>query len=141
MRTSIGGHGFSVDLGSEWTIMDGGRDPSLQRDHGVYLRHCGGLQLHVRGYGSEAGNADALRALLADQNWASAPFDEVVTVGDMTVVSALFKMLPPWDVVLEGFVTDGRKIANFAMPGPHEAVAGARAAAETLARSVRFETT
>jgi hypothetical protein len=139
MRISIAGHGCSVDLGDEWVVCERWSDPSRQRDHGVYLRHRDGLQMHVRGAGSAPGSVDALRAVLSEQNWASAPFDEVVVVGDTTMVSALFKMGPPWDVVLEGLVMDGRNVANFAKPGPREAVVAARAAAETLARGVRFE--
>jgi hypothetical protein len=139
MRTSIAGHGFSVDLGDEWVVLQGWSDPSLQRDHGVYLRHRDGLDMHVGGYGSAPGSVDALRALLPEQNWASAPFDEVVAVGDTTMVSALFRAPAPWDTVLEGFVMDGRKVANFAMPGPRDAVVAARTAAEMVARSVRFE--
>jgi hypothetical protein len=139
MRTSIAGHGFSVDLGDEWVVLEGWSDPSLQRDHGVCLRHRDGLQMHVGGYGLASGTVDELRAVLSEQNWASAPFDEVVVVGATTMVSALFKMAPPWDVVLEGFVMNGRDVANFAMPGQREAVVAARAAAETLARSVHFE--
>jgi hypothetical protein len=95
--------------------------------------------MHFRGGGAAPCGVDALRALLPQQNWASAPYDEIVVVGDTTMVSALFEMLPPWDIVLEGFVMDGRKVANFAMPGPRESVVAARAAAEWVAHSVRFE--
>jgi hypothetical protein len=138
MRISIA-DGFSVDLGGEWVVCEGWSDSSLQRDFGVYLQHPGGLQMHVRAYGSAPPSVDALRALLREQNWASAAFDEVVVTAEMTMASALFKMAPPWDVVLEGFVMDGVQVANFAMPGARAAVVAARAAAESLARSVRFE--
>jgi hypothetical protein len=140
MRISIAGHGLSVDLGDQWMVCAAWSDPSLQRELGyVYLQHRDGLQTYLGGRGSAPRSVDGLRALLPE-NWASPPFDEiVVAVGGITMVSALFKMLPPWDIVLEGFVMDGRKVANFAMPGPRAAVIAARAAAETLARSIRFE--
>ena len=92
MRISVAGHGLSVDLGDEWVVCEGWSDPSTQRVHGVYLLHRDGLQMHVRGYGLVPDGLDALRALLPQQNWASAPFDEVVVVGDITMVSALFKI-------------------------------------------------
>jgi hypothetical protein len=142
MRISVAGHGISVELGDEWAVYGAAwSDPSVQRVHGVYLLHREGLQMHVRGGRPDSlpCGVDTLRSLLHQQNWASAPFDEMVVVGDIMMASALFKMAPPWDVVLEGFVTDGRQLANFALPGVRAAVNAARASAETLVRSVSFE--
>jgi hypothetical protein len=128
-----------MDLGDEWVVSEGCSDPSLQRLHGVYLRHGDGLQLHVvRHVGQVPRSVAELRALLRQQNWASAPYDEVIVDDAPIMASALFEMLPR-DIVLEGFVTDGRQCANFAMPGPPDAVIAARSAAERLARSLRFE--
>jgi hypothetical protein len=108
MRTSLPGCGFSMNLGGEWRVSDGWSDAPLQRLHGVYFRHGDGLQIHVvKHVGVVPRSIDDLKALLGQQNWASAPYDEVVVEGDPTMASALFKMLPR-DIVLEGFVTNGR---------------------------------
>lgn len=139
MRTSLAGNGFSIDLGGEWAVSEGWSDASLQHVHGVYLRHRAGLQLHVRRHdGLAPRTIEGLRAMLLEQNWASPPYAEVIVDGHPKLASALFNMLAR-DVVLEGFVTDGRGLANFAMPGPSDVVIATRPAAEMLLRSLRFE--
>lgn len=140
LRVWIAGHGLSVDLADDWVVSEGWSDPKIQRGHGVYLQHRDGLQMNFRDYDYPTlHSVDGVRAWLSEQNWASAPFDEVVSVGEVTIVSALFEMHPAGHVVLEGFAIAGQRVANFAMPGPREAVFGARTAAETVACSVRFE--
>src|SRR5580698_2993546 len=49
MRTLLTGSGFSVDLGDEWLVSEGWADASLQRLHGVYLRHDAGPRCVLAG--------------------------------------------------------------------------------------------
>lgn len=128
-----------MDLRDDWRVCEAWFDASVQRLHGVYLLHVDGLQVHViRQGGLVPGGINELQALLRQRNWTSAPYDMAVLHGESLMACALFETLTE-DIVLEGFITDARQFANFAMPGPLDAVLAARSAPERLAASLCFD--
>jgi hypothetical protein len=144
MRIAVAGHAIVLDAADEWSIAPGWEDPSLQETLGVYL--CSfehGVQLHVRAQGSGPFplTKDGLIELLHDQQWASRPFDEAHTVdGNMAIVAGTFDMDED-QIIREWFVTDGRSLANVAMPLKRARSSAVLASAERLVSTLRFQPT
>jgi len=131
----VAANGFTLDTADEWVT---GVSSEI---HGVGLRSVAfGIEIHVRTqppYEHEL-TQRGLLALLRDQQWASRPFDETTrVVGSLIVVAGTFEMQGD-EVVREFFITDGRSLANAAMPGKRAHVAAAAQAAERLVASIRF---
>ncbi len=126
---------FVLETADEWAV------DSSSAIHGVYLRSIVyRLQIHVRTQpaGEHALTLRGLFAMLRDQQWASLPFDETTrTIGSLILVAGTFEMQRD-EVVREFFITDGRSLANAALPGTRADVAAAAAAAERLVASIRF---
>ena len=119
-------------------------DPKVVDALGVYLRsRVHGVYLNVRGQsvGDHPLTTEGLLAVLREQNWASAPFDEwVVASGALTIVGGTFETLGmDGEVVLEVFATDGRIAANLAGPGERAVIAAVTPSVQRLGRSLRFD--
>lgn len=96
--------------------------PETVEHHGLYLRSSKhGVYVNVRTQGAEPHppTRDGLLALLRDQSWASAPFDEwVITSGPLTIVGGTFETtgmdglvrqdLACWGIVGIASCLDGR---------------------------------
>lgn len=144
MRITLRDHHVSFDPSDEW-VADA-MEPATVAQFGLYLRSAQhGVYLNVRA--QEAGGhpltREGLVALLGEQSWASAPFDEwVATSGELTVVGGTFETTGMGgEVVLEVFVTDGRAVANLAGPGERAVVAAVIPSVRRLANTLRFEWT
>jgi len=124
-----------LDTADEWVV---GLSSEI---HGVFLRSVAyGVELHVRTQpaGDHELTPRGLLVMLRDQQWASPPFDETTrVVGSLIVVAGTFEMQRD-EVVREFFITDGRSLANAAMPGKRADVAAAAPGAERLVASLRF---
>ncbi len=143
MEIALTDHLLRFDPAGAWEVAKGWGDPSLHATHGLYLASVEhGVELHVREQRAgpfaltEAGLVDLLR----DQRWASPPFDERVTRhAGVLVVGGTFEAPRSGEVVREWFVTNGRVLANVAMPGARSAVAAALPSAERLVATLRFD--
>ena len=142
MRVTLREHHVSIDPSAEWIADE--MEPGTVDRFGLYLRSAEhGVYINVRA--QEAGvhplTREGLVALLREQGWASAPFDEwVATSGEMTVVGGTFETAGMGgEVVLEVFVTDGHAVANLAGPGERAVIAAATPSVRRLANTLRFE--
>jgi hypothetical protein len=142
MRIALPHHHLSFDPSTEWVADE--MDPKAVESFGIYLRSSEhGVYVNVRA--QEAGGhpltAEGLLALLREQNWASAPFNEwTVTAGPLTIVGGTFETVGMGgEVVLEVFVTDGRSVANLAGPGERAVIAAVMPSVQRLAGSLWFE--
>lgn len=141
MRITLPEHHVSIDPSAEW-VADA-MEPGTVDRFGLYLRSAElGVYLNVRA--QEAGGhpltSEGLVALLREQSWASAPFDEwVATSGELTVVGGTFETTGMGgEVVLEVFVSDGRAVANLAGPGERAVIAAVTPSVQRLASTLRF---
>jgi hypothetical protein len=133
---------LSVEPSADWVADE--QDPAVQEQLGLYLRSSEhGVYLNVR---AEAARdrvltTEGLLAVLREQNWASAPFDEwVINAPPLIIVGGTFETVGMGgEVVLEVFATDGRSIANLAGPGERAVIAAVTPSVQRLARSLRFE--
>lgn len=119
-------------------------DPKDVDSYGLYLRSTEhGVYLNVRaqGAGQHPLTREGMVAILHEQNWASAPFDEwSATDGPLTIVGGTFETVGMGgEVVLEVFVTDGRFVANLAGPGERAVIAAVIPSVQQLAGTLRFE--
>ncbi len=142
MRIAIPEHHLSLDPSSEWVADE--TDAEARESYGLYLRSVDyGVYLNVRSQdaGGHALTRDGLSELLRDQNWASPPFDEwSSTLDELVVVGATFETEGMGgEVVLEIFVTDGKRLANLAGPGQRAVIQALAPSARRLARTLRFE--
>lgn len=143
MRISLPApHLFSIDSGTAWSLDEG--DPKTREQLGIYLRSLErGAYLNVRA--QEAGNHPAtqagLLALLREQQWASPPFDEwMLDAIGLVVVGGSFETVGMGgEIVLEVFVTDGKRIANLAGPAERQVVRDMLESVKQLASTLRFE--
>lgn len=141
-RISLARHHLSVEPTAEW-VADEMPQETLD-ELGLFLRSTDhGVYLNVRAeeVSHQPITTDALWALLREQNWASAPFDEWTTSsGPVSIVGGTFETVGMGgEVVLEIFLTDGRRVANLAGVGERAAIAAVTPAARRLARTLRFE--
>ena len=141
MRITVRDHHLSFDPGAAW-IADA-MDPATEAQLGLYVRSVEhGVYLNVRtqGAGDHALTREGMSALLREQAWGSAPFDEwSETRGDLAIAGGTFETIGMGgEVVLEIFVTDGHAVANLAGPGERALIASAAAEARRLARTLRF---
>lgn len=140
MTIHLPAHHLSIDPSDDWVP-----DPVAPgTEHlGLYLRSSEfGVYLNVReqASGPHALTKDGLLALLREQQWGPAIDEWSTSSGDLVIVGGSFEAEGMGgEVVLEVFVTDGRRIANLAGPGPRPIIAALRPAAQRLAATVRFE--
>lgn len=140
MTIRLPSHHLSVDPSDDWVP-----DPVTPRTehHGLYLRSSEfGVYLNVREHvaGLHPFTEDGLRALLREQNWGPAIDEWSASSGNLVIVGGSFEAEGMGaEIVLEVFVTDGRRIANLAGPGPRPIIRALRPAAQRLAATVRFE--
>jgi hypothetical protein len=131
---------ISVDPNGEWTADP--IDPAAP-DFGLYLRSnefAFYLNLREQPKGAHSLDATGMSALLREQGWPSAPFDEwVSTAGARVTVGATFEMQATAEVVVEVFVTDGRSIVNFAGPAERTTLAAAMPSIRRLVETLRFD--
>jgi hypothetical protein len=138
-RISLPDHHLSVEPDDTWAP-----DPIAPgTSHlGLYLRSIEhGVYLNVREQdpGTHALTKDGLLALLREQTWGPSIDEWNAASGTLAIVGGAFETVGMGgEVVLEVFVTDGRRVANLAGPGQREVIAALRAAAERLAGTVRF---
>jgi len=145
VRLTICGQGISIDPGDAWVIPEPWTEPRIQREHGVYFRSVPNeLQIHVRQEHCSGCDltSHGLLEMMRRPRWASSPFDEeVVASGPLIVVAATFEMPPDngivW-VVREYLISDGKHLADAAMPGPRAEVELVRASALRLLGSIVF---
>ncbi len=142
MRIALPRHAeISVDSSSEWVADE--VDPKAA-DFGLYLRSVEfGFYLNVRSQaaGVHPLTRDGLVALLREQQWASAPFDEWTSdSGTQVSAGGVFETEGMrGEVVLEVFVTDGHVVVNFAGPADRAVLAAALPAVRRLITTLRFE--
>lgn len=142
MRVAVPAHHLSVDTSDEWLADE--MDPSTVELHGLYVRSSEhGLYFNVRAQaaGQHPLTRDGLRAILHEQGWASAPFDEwALPSGPLMLVGGTFETVGMGgEVVLEVFVTDGHMVANLAGPGERSVIAAVTPFVQRLASTLRFE--
>jgi len=140
MTLPLPSHRLSIDPGDDWDpdpIAPGTEHLGLylrSREHGVYLN------LSEYGATPHACTTDGLLAVLREQNWGPSIDEWTAVSGDLIIVGGSFEAAGlGGEIVLEIFVTDGRRMANFAGPGTRPAIAALRPAAQRLAATVRFE--
>jgi len=142
VRISLPRQHFSIDPGHEFvadaldqTVTDELGVYFRSKEHGIYLNAC------ALAPGGHPLTTDGLFALLREQGWASAPFDEWSDTAELvSIVGGTFETVGMGgEVVLEIFVTDGRSVANLAGPGKREIIAAVTPAARRLASTLRFE--
>jgi hypothetical protein len=142
VRVALPAHHLSVDAPDEWLPDE--MDPKTLELHGLYLlsrKHGVYFNVRAHGIGQHPLTRDGLLALLREQSWASAPFDEwVATSGPLTLVGGTFETVGMGgEVVLEVFVTDGHRVANLAGPGERAVIAAVTPSVRDLAGALRFE--
>ncbi|HEX3595395.1 MAG TPA: hypothetical protein VHU80_09845 [Polyangiaceae bacterium] len=142
MRITIPQHHFSLEPSTEWVADD--MDPEAVDSFGIYLRSLElGVFLNVRpeDAGDHPLTADGLTALLREQSWASAPFDEWLhESGPLIIVGGTFETVGMGgEVVLEVFATDGRSLANLVGPGERAVIAALVPSVKRLAGTLHFE--
>lgn len=142
MRITLARHHLSLEPSAAWEAEE--TDPKTTDAYGLYLRsRQHGVYLNVRAQeaSSHPLTVVGLRALLHEQTWASAPFDEwATTSGALTIVGGTFETTGMGgEVVLEIFATDGRLVANLAGPGERAVIAAMIPSAQELAATLRFE--
>jgi hypothetical protein len=142
VRIALPAHHLSIDPGDEWLADE--TAPKTVEVHGLYLRSSKhGVYFNVRaqGAGQHPLTQDGLLALLREQNWGAAPFDEwVATAGTLALVGGTFETVGMGgEVVLEVFVTDGHQVANLAGPGERSVIAAVTPSVQRLALTLRFE--
>jgi len=141
VRLTLPQHHLSLDAAAEWIADE--MDPKAADSFGLYLRSAEhGVYLNVRAQdaGGHPLTAEGLLALLREQSWASAPFDEwTATSGPLTIVGGTFETVGMGgEVVLEVFVTDGHLVANLAAPGERAVIAAVTPSVQRLAGTLRF---
>jgi hypothetical protein len=141
VRIALAGHRLSFDPRDEWLADE--MDPKALELHGLYLRsikHGVYFNVHAQRVGQHPLTRDGMLAVLREQSWASAPFDEwVATEGPLTIVGGSFETVGMGgEVVLEVFVTDGDSVANLVGPGERSVIAAVTPSVRRLAGSVRF---
>jgi hypothetical protein len=140
MRITTPDGRISVDLGDVWQA-----DPVQPgAEHlGLYVRSIEhGIYMNVGEYtsGRRPLTAEGMRALLRDQNWGAsidawnAAAEPLLIAGGSFEAEGLHG-----EIVIEVFVTDGRRVGNLAGPGPREVIAKLRPDVERLAATLRFE--
>jgi hypothetical protein len=140
MTLSLPAHHLTVAPSDDWVP-----DPIAPgTEHlGLYLRHTEfGVYLNVREQdaGSHALTKDGLVALLREQEWGPSIDEWSTSAGELVIVGGSFETSGMGgQVVLEIFVTDGRRVANLAGPGPRVVIAAIRPAAQRLAATIRLE--
>ena len=142
MRISVPPHHLSLDPGTEWLADE--MEPKALESYGLYLRsteHGVYFTVRAQGAGAHPLTREGLVALLREQSWASAPFDEWVTSsGPLTIVGGTFETVGMGgEVVLEVFVTDGHVVANLAGPGERAVITAVTPSVQRLASTLRFE--
>jgi hypothetical protein len=142
VRIAVAHHHLSIEPAGEW-VADEMPEETLAA-HGLYLRSIDhGVYLNVRAQdgADHPLTPEGLLALLREQAWASAPFDEWTTSsGPVDIVAGTFETVGMGgEVVLETFLTDGRRLANIAGVGERAAIRAVTPAARRLARTLRFE--
>jgi hypothetical protein len=142
VRLVLPQHRLSIEASPEWAADE--MDPKVVAELGVYLRSTEhGVYLNLRGQsaGAHPLTREGMVALLHEQNWASAPFDEwVITSGPLAMAGGTFETVGMGgEVVLEVFVTDGRFVANAAAPGDRAVIAAVTPAVQRLASTLRFD--
>jgi len=142
MTITLGGHRVCIDPSTEWIPDE--MQPATLDQLGLYLRSAEhGVYVNVRAQEPSAHRltTEGLLALLREQGWASAPFDEwLITSGELIVVGGTFETVGMGgEVVLEVFVTDGRSVANLAAPGERAVIAAVTPSVQRLASTLRFE--
>jgi hypothetical protein len=142
MRISLPtNHGFSIDVGTEWVVDE--MDPAASEQLGAYVRSVAhGVYLNVRGQsaGKHPLTSDGMLALLREQNWASAPFDEwSATENGLSIALGTFETVDMnGEVVIEVFITDGKHVANFAGPAERKVARAIMPSVQALAKTVAF---
>ncbi len=142
MRISLPtNHELSIDPGTEWIVDE--MDPSASEQLGIYVRSVAyGIYLNVRGQsaGEHPLTSNGMLALLREQNWASAPFDEwSAAENDLLIVGGTFETVGMnGEVVIEVFITDGRRVANFAGPAERNVARAITPSVQALAKTVAF---
>ncbi|MBK8998064.1 MAG: hypothetical protein IPM35_20260 [Myxococcales bacterium] len=141
-RIALARQKLSIEPTADW-VADEMPEETLD-ELGLYLRSTEhGVYLNVRAEGvvHHPLTTDGLLALLCEQNWASAPFDEWTTSsGPISIVGGTFETEGMGgEVVLEIFLTDGRRVANLAGVGERTAILAVTPAARRLALTLRFE--
>ncbi|MEO7112124.1 MAG: hypothetical protein ABI183_16895 [Polyangiaceae bacterium] len=143
MRISLPtSHGFLVDLGTEWVVDE--IDPAASEQLGIYIRSVAhGVYLNVRrqSAGQQPLTPDGMLALLREQNWASAPFDEwSATESGLIIIGGTFETVDMnGEVVIEVFITDGKSVANFVAPAERNVARAVTPLVQALAKTVVFE--
>jgi hypothetical protein len=135
-------HQFSIDPGSDWVADES--DPTAQAQLGIYLRSIAhGLYVNARGEDSanRTTTKDGLFSLLREQNWASKPFDEwSAEANGLVIVGGTFETVGMnGEVVIEVYVSDGRRIANLAGPADRAIVLAATPSIRELAKTIAFD--
>jgi hypothetical protein len=142
MRVTFGDRRFAIDPSTEWVADE--MPPATVEQFGLFLRsaeHGVYMNVRVQEAGGHPLTKEGLIALLREQSWASAPFDEwVTTAGGITVVGGTFETVGMGgEVVLEVFVTDGRSVVNVAGPGERAVIAAVTPSVQRLVGTLRFE--
>lgn len=142
MRIALARHHFSIEPSDEWIPDE--MKPETVDTFGVYLRSTEhGVYLNVReqAAGEHPLTPEGLLALLREQQWGAPPFDEWTTSsGSLIVVGGTFETTGMGgEVVLEVFVSDGRRVANLAGPGERAAIAAVIPSVQRLVSTLRFD--
>ena len=141
MRIEVPQHHVSFDPSADFVLDE--MDPEKVESFGAYIRSVElGVFLNVRSQdaGAHPLTLEGLAALLHEQNWASAPFDEwTSTSGALSIAGATFETTGMGgEVVLEVFVTDGRRLVNVAGPGHRVVIRALTPSVRRLANTFQF---
>ena len=132
---------LSLDLAEEWVVDE--TDPKATDTYGFYLRSVQhGVFLNVRAE-DPAGHTltkDGLLAILRQQSWASAPFDEwTLAEGAIIAIGGTFETVGMGgEVVLEVFATDGQRLVNLVGPGERKVIAALVPSVKRLVEKLRL---
>ncbi|HEX4339166.1 MAG TPA: hypothetical protein VH062_24835 [Polyangiaceae bacterium] len=132
---------LSLDLSEEWVVDE--TDPKATDAYGVYLRSVQhGVFLNVRAENPDGHTLtkDGLLAILRQQSWASAPFDEwALAEGALTAIGGTFETVGMGgEVVLEVFATDGKRLVNLVGPGERKVIAALVPSVKRLVEKLRL---
>jgi hypothetical protein len=137
---------MSFLLAAPWELRPPWDEPSVQREHGVYLcLPTSNLQLHVRGGRGPTLpdyplTPNGIERYLFAQGWASPPFDVVSWREPPLVgIAGTFRMSSPDSHVREWYVTDGEFLADCCAVGPKSDIVKWLAACDAVVRSIRFD--
>ncbi len=142
MRIEVPHQGLSVDIEQgEWEV-DAAPDEVIAL-HGIYLRSSTfGFYMNVRRESSVARTLDdvGMIALLREQTWGGAPFEEWSACTDDIVVAGGCFEAPtmPDEFVVESFLTDGKSVANIVGPVQRVGLSESLAIVKRLAATLRF---